>query len=345
MTAPTLDGYLDVMAGSGRPRRPQIAEAVRQLAQAAVEVSRTIQDGALGTAFADMRGPAHGAGDDQRDLDLFADARFLEAARRAGVDYYASEELELPVALGSYSGVAVAVDPLDGSSNIETNVSIGTIFAILPSTGDAGATFAQPGHRQLAAGFFVYGPQLTLALTLGERTHVFVYCRERSAFVETHKGLAMPAQAREFAINTSNYRHWEPSVRLYVDDCLKGGDGPCGQDYNMRWIASLVAEAYRILMRGGVYLYPGDARKGYREGRLRLVYEANPIAMLIEGAGGAATDGLTRILDLVPRSLHQRTPLVFGSVREVERITRYQADPSAIGTRDPLFGHRGLLRV
>jgi fructose-1,6-bisphosphatase I len=318
---------------------------VRLLADAAIELRAATTNGALGETFAATRGSQNSDGDAQFDLDLFADDLFLGAAARAGIDFYASEERAAPVALGNASGISLAVDPLDGSSGVEANISIGSIFSVLP-TGPTGAqTFLQPGASQLASGFFIYGPQFALALTLGKGTHVFVYSPRSGAFVLAYQALAVAPLTREFAINASNYRHWDDPVRLYVDDCLKGVDGPCAKDYNMRWIASLVAECYRILMRGGAFLYPGDARRGYRDGRLRLVYEANPVSLLIEQAGGAATDGARRILDITPADLHQRTPLVFGSTSEVETIARYHADPAAIGTRAPLFGQRGLLRV
>ena len=165
------------------------------------------------------------------------------------------------------------------------------------------------------------------------------------AFIQAYESRMIPPRTQEFAVNASNYRHWDEAVRLYVDDCLKGSEGPREKDFNMRWIACLVADCYRILTRGGVYLYPGDRRRGYHQGRLRLVYEANPIAFLIEQAGGAATDTVNRILDIEPGHLHQRIPLVFGSAREVERIARYHIEPSAIGERAPLFGNRGLFRA
>ncbi len=269
--------------------------------------------------------------------------------RHAPVGLYASEELELPIMVNKDAPLAVAIDPLDGSSNIETNVSIGTIFSILPALGVQGdnpaATFFQPGRNQLAAGFFIYGPQLALVLSVGSGTHVFVFSTRMGTFVQLHESRIIAPRTSEFAINTANYRHWNEAVRLYVDDCLKGSEGPRERDFNMRWIASLVADTYRILMRGGVFLYPADKRKGYAHGRLRLVYEANPIAYLIEQAGGSATDSLERILDLVPEDLHQRVPLVFGSSREVARIGRYHTDPSNIGERHPLFGNRGLFRA
>jgi fructose-1,6-bisphosphatase I len=349
MTTATLDAVLNSYVGSGGDlRRDAIATTIRQLAQAAVKVRNTINQGALGRAFAGTRGTNHD-GDVQKDLDVFADDIFLDAMRHAPVRLYASEELDQPVLLNTDADLAIAIDPLDGSSNIDTNVSIGTIFSLLPATGapdeNPAASFLQPGTNLLGAGFFIYGPQLALVLSLGSGTHVFVQSARLGTFVQAYESRIVPPRAHEFAINAANYRHWDEAVRLYVDDCLKGTEGPRERDFNMRWIASLVADCYRILMRGGVFLYPGDQRRGYASGRLRLVYEAIPIAYLIEQAGGAATDTIERILDIHPQSLHQRTPLVFGSAREVARITRYHLDPSSIGERSPLFGHRGLFRA
>ncbi len=347
MTAPTLDAFLNSYV-SGEIRHEAVAATVRRLAEAAVKVRHTISHGALGAAFAGTRG-ANFAGDVQKDLDIFADDIFLDAMRHAPVALYASEELEQPVLLDASAPLAVAIDPLDGSSGIDVAMSIGTIFSLLPATGapdaDPAAPFLQAGANQLGAGFFLYGPQLALVLSLGSGTHVFVFSSRLGAFIQAYESRMIPPRTQEFAVNASNYRHWDEAVRLYVDDCLKGCEGPREKDFNMRWIACLVADCYRILTRGGVYLYPGDRRRGYHQGRLRLVYEANPIAFLIEQAGGAATDTVNRILDIQPEHLHQRIPLVFGSAREVERIARYHLEPSAIGERAPLFGNRGLFRA
>jgi fructose-1,6-bisphosphatase I len=318
------------------------------LTEAATKVRHAINQGVLGTAFAGTRG-TNSDGDVQKDLDVYADDIFLDAMRRAPIAYYASEELEQPVLLAADAPLAIAIDPLDGSSNIDTNVSIGTVFSLLPATGapdaNPAAPFLQAGVNQLGAGFFIYGPQLALVLSLGSGTHVFVLSTRLGTFVQAYESRMIAPRTQEFAINAANYRHWDEAVRLYVDDCLEGADGPRGKDFNMRWIASLVADCYRILMRGGVFLYPGDQRKGYRHGRLRLVYEANPIAYLVEQAAGAATDSVNRILEIRPESLHQRVPVVFGSAREVARIARYHTAPSNIGERSPLFGNRGLFRA
>jgi len=327
-----------------------VARVISRLGQAAVSVRGIINDGALGAAFSGKR-HARDGGDTQYNLDVHTDELFLSAMHKCPVALYATEELDRPVRLDPKASLAIAIDPLDGSSNIDTNVSIGTIFSILETVpdadgaADADATFHQPGSAQLAAGFFIYGPQLALAGSWGDGLRIFVYSARQDAFVQIEAQGAIPRKASEFAINASNYRHWDEPTRMYIDDCLQGANGPREKDYNMRWIAALVADCYRILIRGGVYLYPGDARAGYTQGRLRLVYEANPIAMLVEQAGGMATDGERRILDLVPSALHQRTPLIFGSADEVARIARYYADPGAIGGRAPLFGARGLFRV
>jgi len=348
VVAATLEAFLKSYSFQQDGLRPAVAAVIGQLAGAALKVRHAINDGPLARELR-SKTASNGEGDDQKGLDVHADAIFLAACREAPVAAYASEEQPDATLLDRNAPIAVAIDPVDGSSNIDTNISIGTIFSLLPATGEPGtdpaALFLQPGKRQLAAGFFIYGPQLALALTLGSGTHIFVHSSRLGTFVQMSESPVIPHRTQEFAINMSNCRHWDEGVRLYVDDCLKGTEGPRGKDFNMRWNASMVAECYRILMRGGVYLYPGDDRKGYRNGRLRLIYEANPVAFLIEQAGGAATETVNRILDLEPESLHQRVPLVFGSAREVARIARYQTAPSTIAERSPLFGRRGLLRA
>jgi fructose-1,6-bisphosphatase I len=341
----SLDAHLGSYAGTD-PLRLKVAETFRQLAGAAIKVRNTIVAGGSGDHFGQSRDVANAGGDIQKELDVVADKVFLDAATAAGIAFYGSEEQDEAVALDADGPLALAIDPLDGSSNIETNVSIGTIFSILPAAGmDAASVFCQPGTQQLGAGFFIYGPQLLLVMSVGNGTHVFAFSPSFGGFVEFKASVEVADRAHEFAINASNYRHWDESMRLYIDDCLAGTEGPRERDFNMRWIASMVADCYRILIRGGIFLYPGDGRKGYAKGRLRLCYEANPIAFCMENAGGSATDGVTRILDIVPESLHVRTPLVCGSKREVARVARYLTDPSGIGDRSPLFGKRSLFRA
>ena len=328
------------------PLREPIAETVAELSIAAAAISRLIRRGALaGRLGADM-GEENAGGDTQKELDVAANDLVLDALRRAPVAYYASEEEDAILTLNDGAALAVAVDPLDGSSNIDVNVSIGTIFSIFPAEAQgATASFFRPGSEQVAAGYFIYGPQTALVLTMGDGVDVFVLDPDDGLFKLAQRGLCVPPTAREFAINASNYRHWGPEVRAYIDDVLEGATGPTGKNFNMRWVASLVAETHRIMSRGGVFLYPGDEREGYEHGRLRLLYEAFPIAMLAEQAGGKATNGPNRILDETPVDLHQRSPLIFGSPQKVDRVTRYYADPAyARSAISPLFGRRGLFR-
>ena len=220
-------------------------------------------------------------------------------------------------------------DPLDGSSNIDVNVSIGTIFSVLKKQGSQGgvseADFLQPGSQQAAAGYCVYGPQTTLVLTVGAGVAMFTLDREQGSWVLTEDDLKIPEDSAEFAVNMSNMRHWAPPVKRYIDECLAGAAGPRGKDFNMRWVASMVADVHRILSRGGIFLYPWDAREPAKPGKLRLMYEANPMSFLVEQAGGAATDGRQRILDIVPEKLHQRVSVILGSKNEVERATAYHS--------------------
>ena len=308
----TLDSYLSNHAAA------DTGAAIRALAAAAVRISAEIRaprqtlDAAAGEVNAD--------GDVQKALDVLADEIILEAVRGAGAAAYMSEERDEAIPLAPGGRVVVASDPLDGSSNIGVNVSIGTIFSILP----AGRGGLLSGREQLAAGFFVYGPQTTLLLTLGRGVASFLM-REDGGFTLIEDGVAIPEQTAEFAINSGNQRHWHPPVQRYVADCVAGADGPRGRNFGLRWVGSLVADAWRIFSRGGVFLYPADSRDGYGEGRLRLVYEAAPMAFLAEQAGGLASDGVRDILDIVPATVHQRVPLVFGSADEVAEVIAQHA--------------------
>ena len=338
---PLLDDVLATSEGLN----PEVAQIVRQIAGVTCQLALVIGDGAIHGALSEVvEEPGHG--DVQTRLDLAANRLLLEALQEAPVAALASEEDEATVVLNEGEPFAVAIDPLDGSSNIDTNAPIGTIFAIRPMTaggnGSAASTFLRPGTEQVAAGFVVYGPKTCLVLTLGHGTQIFTLDRRAERYVLTCPEVRIPARRREYAINASNYRHWDSAVQTYVDDLVAGVAGPRGADFNMRWIASLVAEAFRILNRGGVFLYPADRRPGYGMGRLRLLYEAHPLAMVIEQAGGGAIDGFNRILDVVPRDLHQRTPLIFGSADKVARVASYYVDPPSTSERSPLFGRRGL---
>lgn len=339
---PALDAWLAVWAG-GDKVRGEARAAILAIAAAGDAIAHRIARGPLGGGLGVTVG-ANSDGDAQKALDIWANDCLVAALRDAGVRAVASEELAQPLDLGSGGSISVAIDPLDGSSNIDTNVAIGTIFSLLPArTGGAG-DFLQPGSAQIAAGYILYGPHVALMLTVGDGTQAFALDPGTGAFALVDEDVQAPARSSEYAINASNYRHWSAKVRAYVDDCVAGADGPREADCNMRWIASLVAECHRILIRGGIFLYPRDLRKGYENGRLRLVYEANPIAFLIEQAGGKAFDGQTRMLDVVPASLHQRVPLMFGSADEVDRLARYKSDPGLTVARAPLFHRRGLFK-
>lgn len=290
----------------------------------------------------------------QARLDVIANDVMLRSCEWGGlVAGMASEELDdpYPIPDGYPRGRFLLIfDPLDGSSNADVNVSVGTIFSVLrhEATGAPGtADYLKPGRAQVAAGYAIYGPATMLVLTVGKGTHGFTLDREIGNFILTHPGLSIPADTSEFAINTSNARFWEAPVHRYVTECQAGRSGERARDFNMRWIASMVAEAHRILMRGGVFLYPRDTKDPSKPGRLRLLYEASPIGFLVEQAGGRASTGRGALLDVQPDSLHQRVPVIFGSRSEVERIERYHAEQDSGADRpfvSPLFNERSLFR-
>lgn len=288
-------------------------------------------------------------GDVQKELDIRANEILIAELRAAPVAYIASAELEEPVALRDNAPLYVAFDPLDGASNIDTNVSVGSIFSVMPmrcaEDTSAAECFLQRGTRQLAAGYVIYGPQTALVISLGVGTHVFTLNPDTGEFCLTRARVKVPEETHEFAINSSNFRRWDGHIRAYIDDCLKGMDGPSGKNYNMRWIASLVAESHRIISRGGIFLYPGDRRPDYQCGRLRLTYECNPIAFLMEQAGGAASTGHQRVLEMDPGDIHQRVPMIFGSRAEVSLVEHYYREHQPYHERSALFGNRGLFKV
>ena len=311
----TLSELLTNMPADRQP----VAAVLAALAAVAADLSATIRRADATAQLGAVRDSANADGDDQKKLDVLADEMIASAlANCAGVAAYLSEERDTAMALNDGGDVIVASDPLDGSSNIDTNVSIGTIFSILPAAGG----HLQPGRNQLASGIFVYGPQTTLLVTFGDGVFAFQLAEDRE-FYDMGWQVQIPPETSEFAINASNSRHWRAPVSRYIADCLAGVDGPRQRDFNMRWVGSLVADGWRIFRRGGIFLYPADARKGYQTGRLRLVYEANPMAMLVSQAGGRASDGQQEILAITPTSLHQRVPLVFGSANEVDEFMNY----------------------
>ncbi len=310
---------------------------IEVVSRACKAISIAIGKGGLGGILGEA-GSDNVQGEAQKKLDVLSNEILLEANEWGGhLAAMASEEMDLPHTIphrypqGEY---LLLFDPLDGSSNIDVNVSVGTIFSVLKCPDGADLTtpeaaeraFLQPGTRQVAAGYTVYGPTTLLVLTVGDGVVVFTLDREVGAFVLTQEQVRIPADTQEFAINMSNRRHWEAPVQRYVDELLQGREGPRGKDFNMRWVASMVADVHRIMTRGGIFMYPIDAKTRDKGGKLRLMYEANPMALLVEQAGGAASTGTRRILELMPEKLHQRVPVIMGSRNEVERVAGYHRD-------------------
>ncbi len=325
---------------------------ILDVALACKAIAKRVAYGALGDILG-VTATTNVQGETQAKLDVIANDLFLRANEWGGlVAGMVSEEMAAPHPIpdryprGKY---LLVFDPLDGSSNIDVNVSVGSIFSILrapnPGAEAAPADFLQRGAEQVCAGYAIYGPATMLVVTVGTGVHGFTLEPQLGEFVLTHPSIAIPAATSEFAINASNSRFWEPAVKRYVDECLAGKAGPRGRDFNMRWVASLVAETHRILMRGGVFLYPRDTKDPAKPGRLRLLYEANPVSFLVEQAGGGASTGRQRILDVAPEDLHQRIGFIFGSREEAERIDAYHCDEGLREYDAPLFGERGLFRA
>jgi fructose-1,6-bisphosphatase I len=333
------------LSASQSPHGAMVAEVIEAIAAAAIDLAGLISDGPL-AGVTGQNGGVNSDGDQQKDIDLLADQMMRRGLRNAPVAAVLSEELALPETLDPAAPLCVAIDPLDGSANLANNISVGTIFSIRPRGNDILSTFFEPGTAQCAAGFIVYGPQTTLVLALNARVGIFILDRRTRQFVLIQEGVQVAPDTPEFAINASNRRHWHGPVRAYIDECLSGTNGDRGRDFNMRWIGSLVAESLRILVRGGVFLYPADARSGYREGRLRLLYEAHPMALVMEWAGGAATTGRRRILELGAKTPHQRVPLIMGSARGVRDVGAIHEgiEPMFDNSDAPLFARRGLFR-
>ena len=328
----SLTRYLVEQQRVDRHIPSQLRLLIEVVARACKSISHAVNKGALGGVLGSA-GSENVQGEVQKKLDIIANEVLIEANEWGGhLAAMASEEMDsIYVVPNRYpkGEYLLLFDPLDGSSNIDVNVSIGTIFSVLKMPEDDHgvdeADFLQPGRRQVAAGYCVYGPQTTLVLTVGDGVAMFTLDREQGSFVLTQENLRIPQDTQEFAINMSNMRHWDAPVRRYIDECLQGREGPRGKDFNMRWIASMVADVHRILTRGGVFMYPWDKREPDKPGKLRLMYEANPMGWIVEQAGGAAIDGRQRILDIEPRQLHQRVSVMLGSKNEIERLASYHA--------------------
>ncbi|MDR2165046.1 MAG: class 1 fructose-bisphosphatase [Zoogloeaceae bacterium] len=317
----TLARYL-----SEKPLPDALRGVLESIAGACVSIAILIGKGGLAGVLGEA-GRENVQGEAQKKLDVLSNDIMLAANAWGGrVAAMASEEMDWPRPVAPRGDYLLLFDPLDGSSNIDVNVSVGTIFSVLPAPRDADwssdaaaeKAFLQPGTRQVAAGYAIYGPSTLLALTVGDGVAIFTLDRETDTFVLTRDRVRIPEETREFAINLSNQRHWDAPVRRYVAELLQGETGPRAKDFNMRWVASMVADVHRILTRGGIFLYPVDARNREKGGRLRLMYEANPMAMLIEQAGGAATTGYECILEVMPQRLHQRVSVILGARCEVD---------------------------
>ena len=312
---------------------PQLRLLLEVVARACKRISFAVNKGELGDVMG-TAGSENVQGEVQKKLDIIANETLIEANEWGGhLAAMASEEMEgIYVVPNRYpqGEYLLMFDPLDGSSNIDINMSIGTIFSVLKKhdnhPGVHDSDFMQPGTEQVAAGYCIYGPQTTLVLTVGDGVSMFTLDREQGSFILIEENVKIPEDTKEFAINMSNMRHWDEPMKRYIDECLAGEDGPRGKNFNMRWVAAMVADVHRILCRGGVFMYPWDKREPHKAGKLRLMYEANPMSWLIEQAGGASTNCRQRIMEIQPTELHQRVAVVLGSKNEVERVTRYHLE-------------------
>ena len=319
MTTRTLREYLADPKGDGNPAPRELASLIEAMSDSCRTISYLVSRGALADVLGSA-GTGNVQGEEQKQLDVLANDELMAMAKSTGVvAAAASEEEDDARAITPGAPYLLLFDPLDGSSNIEVNVSIGTIFSILPAKAGEDA-FLQSGRNQAAAGYCVYGPQTTLVLTLGQGVAAFTMDPPTGQFVQTGANIRIPEKTKEFAINMSNMRHWADPVRAYIDECLAGDAGPRAKNFNMRWIASMVADVHRVLTRGGVFMYPWDKREPGKPGKLRLMYEANPMSFLVEQAGGRSFDGTQQILDIQPTGLHQRVSVMLGSKEEVERL-------------------------
>jgi fructose-1,6-bisphosphatase I len=326
----TLTQYLIEQQRNHGTVSPELRLLIEVIARACKAISHAVSKGPL-AGIGDAAGSHNVQGEAQKKLDVIANEVLIEANEWGGqLAAMVSEEMDGPYQIPNRypkGAFLLLMDPLDGSSNLDVNISVGTIFSVLRCpegvTEPDDKAFLQPGTKQVAAGFAVYGAATILVLTVGNGVVGFTLDRELGSFVLTQESITIPEDTQEFAINASNMKNWGAPVKRYIDECLAGKSGPRGKDFNMRWVASMVADVYRILCRGGVFMYPCDAK--HKEGRLRLMYEVNPMALIVEQAGGAATDGQQRLLDVQPKALHQRVGVILGSKNEVERVTGYHA--------------------
>ena len=325
--------------------KKEVKIVLNQIAAVSSRLSEIISSGTLSQKLGDSTG-INSDGDSQKKLDIIADDLYIEGLKNSPVKYYASEEKEKVLEFNPEGTLGVAIDPLDGSSNIDTNVSIGSIFSIrdLQNNNIMDSSpetfFLKPGTNQCASGYIIFGPQTILVFTTGKGVKQYILDRQLKKFFLQEKKISIPHNTNEYAINASNERHWSDAMKRYIEDSNAGETGPREANFNMRWVASLVAETHRILTRGGIFIYPSDDRKNYSSGRLRMVYECAPIAFLIEQADGAATDCISRLMDIPVSKLHARTPFAFGSKKEIERLQDYHNSDEK--KTSPLFKKRGL---
>jgi fructose-1,6-bisphosphatase I len=335
MKRKTLTQYLVEQQRSANALHAELRLLIEIVSRACKTISHSVSKGALGGVLGSLESE-NVQGEVQKKLDVISNEVLLEANEWGGhLAAMASEEMETIHLIpnrypkGEY---LLLFDPLDGSSNIDVNVSIGTIFSVLKAPASASGRdinendFLQPGHAQVAAGYAIYGPQTMLVLTIGQGVVGFTLDREMGSWILTHEDITIPEDTKEFAINMSNMRHWAPPMQRYIKECLEGAEGERNKNFNMRWIASMVADVHRLITRGGVFMYPWDNREPNKPGKLRLMYEANPMSMLVEQAGGMATNGTQRILDIMPSALHERVSVILGSKNEVARVTQYHLE-------------------
>jgi fructose-1,6-bisphosphatase I len=309
----TLSQWLS-RAASG----PELAGVIDTVAAACAEIGAVLRLAPL-AGQTGLAGATNVQGEAQKQLDVISNDIFVKHLQtNAAVSILISEELDEPLHLNGQGGFLVACDPLDGSSNLDVNVTVGTIFSVL-AVDPAAPDLLQPGTRQLAAGYAAYGPATSLVLSFGQSVAAFAM-DAAGQFILVQDAITVPPASAEYAINTARARFWDQATSAYVAENVAGETGPAGKRYNMRWIGSMVADIHRILMRGGIFLYPLDSETVSKGGRLRLLYEANPMAFLLEAAGGRASTGPQRILQVQPTAIHQRVPVILGSAEEVARI-------------------------